>query len=121
MVKIKRIYDPATEGDGERILVDRLWPRGVTKESARLSSWVKKLGPTAELRKWFGHDPSRWEDFRTRYTRELQTPDHRALLEDLAARSRRRVVTLVFGARDRERNHAAVLKSLIGNIAKKAA
>jgi len=121
MIRIKRAYDPVSEGDGERILVDRLWPRGVTKEAARISSWMKELAPTTELRKWFGHDPAHWEEFQTRYAKELQTPDHRALLGDLAARSRQGVVTLVFGARDREHNHAIVLKNVIGNIAKKAA
>ena len=121
MILIKRAYDPVSDGDGERILVDRLWPRGVTKEAARISSWMKELGPTTGLRKWFGHDPSRWEEFQVRYAKELQTPDHRALLGDLAARSRQGVVTLVFGARDREHNHAIVLKNLIGDIVKKAA
>ena len=120
MIRIKRAYDPVSEGDGERILVDRLWPRGVTKEAARISSWMKELGPTTELRKWFGHDPSRWEEFQVRYAKELQTPDLRALLGDLAARSRQGVVTLVFGARDREHNHAIVLKNVIGDIVKKA-
>lgn len=66
MITIKRAYDPPSEEDGERILVDRLWPRGITKEAAHLSSWLKELGPTTELRKWFGHDPSRWEEFQTR-------------------------------------------------------
>lgn len=121
MIRIKRAYDPVSEGDGERILVDRLWPRGVTKEAARISSWMKELGPTTELRKWFGHDPAHWEEFQTRYAKELQTPDRRALLGDLAARSRQGVVTLVFGARDREHNHAIVLKNMIGDIVKKAA
>jgi uncharacterized protein YeaO (DUF488 family) len=121
MIMIKRVYDPASEGDGERILVDRLWPRGVTKEAARISSWMKELGPTTELRKWFGHDPSRWEEFRRRYAGELQARDRQALLGDLAARSRQGVVTLVFGARDREHNHAIVLKNIVNGIVKKAA
>jgi uncharacterized protein YeaO (DUF488 family) len=121
MIRIKRAYDPVFEGDGERILVDRLWPRGVTKEAARISSWMKELGPTTDLRKWFGHDPSRWEEFRTRYTKELQSPDHRELLGDLVTRSRQDVVTLVFGAKDREHNHAIVLKNMVENIVKKAA
>jgi uncharacterized protein YeaO (DUF488 family) len=121
MIMIKRVYDPVSEEDGERILVDRLWPRGVTKEAARVSSWMKEIGPTTELRKWFGHDPSRWDEFQRRYTRELQTRDHRALLEDLAARSRRGVVTLVFGAKDQEHTHAIVLKNIITDIVKKAA
>lgn len=121
MMMIKRAYDPVSEGDGERILVDRLWPRGVTKEAARISSWMKELGPTTELRKWFGHDPSRWEEFQKRYARELQTRDNQAILRDLVARSRHGVVTLVFGAKDREHNNAIVLKNMIGDIVKKAA
>jgi uncharacterized protein YeaO (DUF488 family) len=120
MITIKRAYDPPSEEDGERILVDRLWPRGITKEAAHLSFWLKELGPTTELRKWFGHDPSRWEEFQRRYERELQTQDKQAILRDLAAKSRYGVITLVFGAKDRERNNAAVLKNLIGNIARKA-
>ena len=96
MIMVKRVYDPVSEGNGERILVDRLWPRGVTKEAARISSWMKELGPPTELRKWFDHDPSRWEEFRTCYMRELQSPDNQALLGDLVARSRLGVVTLVF-------------------------
>jgi uncharacterized protein YeaO (DUF488 family) len=121
MVTIKRVYDPVADGDGERILVDRLWPRGVTKEAARISSWMKELGPTTELRKWFDHDPSRWEEFQRRYAGELQARDRQALLGDLAARSRKGVVTLVFGSRDRERNHAIVLKNILGDIVKNAA
>ena len=121
MIMIKRVYDPASEGDGERILVDRLWPRGVTKEGARISSWMKELGPTTELRKWFGHDPSRWEEFRRRYAVELKARGRQVLLGDLAERSRRGAVTLVFGARDREHNHAIVLKNIIEEIARKAA
>ena len=118
---MKRAYDPPVAEDGERILVDRLWPRGVTKESARLSSWIKDLGPTTELRKWFGHNPSRWEEFRKRYEKELLQPEKRTILPDLAERSRRGVVTLVFAAKDEARNNAVVLKELIERIARKAA
>ena len=121
VILIKRAYDPPSEEDGERILVDRLWPRGIKKEAAHLSPWLKELGPTTGLRKWFGHDPSRWKEFQVRYAKELQTTDHRAFLGELAARSRQGVVTLVFGAKDREHNHAIVLKKLVGDIVKKAA
>ena len=121
MIKMKRAYDPPVAEDGERILVDRLWPRGVTKESARLSSWIKDLGPTTELRKWFGHDPSRWEEFRKRYEVELLQPEKRAVLSDIAERSRRGIVTLVFAAKDETRNNAVVLKDLIGRGVRKAA
>lgn len=120
MITIKRAYDPPSEADGERILVDRLWPRGLKKEAVHLSSWIKDLGPTTELRKWFGHDPSRWEEFRRRYERELQNPEKQVLLRDLGERSRHGVVTLVFGAKDEVRNNAVVLKNLIERIVKKS-
>lgn len=119
MIRIKRAYDPPRAEDGERILVDRLWPRGVTKEAARLSRWVKEIGPTTELRQWFGHDPSRWEAFRQRYEQELRQPEKHAMLLDLARMSRRGVVTLVFAAKDETRNNAVVLKDLIENIGEK--
>ena len=121
MIKIKRVYDTPSEEDGERILVDRLWPRGVTREEARVVSWLKTLGPSTELRKWFGHDPLRWEEFRKQYERELKAPERRAILRDLAEKSRRGVITLVFGAKDELHNNAMVLKHLIGAIAKRAA
>lgn len=121
MITIKRAYDPPGKGDGERILVDRLWPRGVTKEQARLSSWAKELGPTTELRKWFGHDPVRWEEFKRRYGKELRTPEKRAILRDIAERGRHGVVTLVFGAKDVAHNNAVVLKELAEGISGKAA
>jgi uncharacterized protein YeaO (DUF488 family) len=92
----------------------------MTKESAGLSRWVKEIAPTAELREWFGHDPSRWEEFRRRYGRELRQPEKHAILVDLAERSRVRVVTLVFAAKDETRNNAVVLKDLIGNIVMKS-
>jgi uncharacterized protein YeaO (DUF488 family) len=120
MIRIKRAYAPPSEEDGQRILVDRLWPRGITKESARFSSWIKDIGPTTELRKWFGHDPSHWKAFRERYERELRQPEKRAILRELAEQSRLGVVTLVFAARDGTRNHAVVLKDLIERIAGKA-
>ena len=91
------------------------------KEAIHLSSWIKDLGPTTELRKWFGHDPSRWEEFRRRYERELQDPEKQAILRDLGERSRHGVVTLVFGAKDEVRNNAVVLMNLIERIVKKPA
>jgi uncharacterized protein YeaO (DUF488 family) len=121
MVRIKRAYDPPRAEDGERILVDRLWPRGMAKESARLASWIREIGPTTELRKWFGHDPSRWEEFRRRYERELHRPDKRAILRDLAERSRGGILTLVYASKDEVRNNAVVLKDLIENAAGKPA
>ena len=119
MIRIRRAYDPPGAEDGERILVDRLWPRGTTKVSARLSAWLRDIAPTAELRRWFGHDPSRWEEFRRRYANELRRPEQHAILKDLAERSLRGVVTLVFAAKDENRNNAVVLKERIEEIAKR--
>ncbi len=121
MIRIKRVYDAPDRDDGERILVDRLWPRGVTKEKACIESWRKEIGPSTELRQWFGHDPRRWDEFQRRYERELQDPGKRAVLRDLAARSRRGTVTLVFGARDELHNNAMVLKHLIDGIVRRVA
>jgi uncharacterized protein YeaO (DUF488 family) len=121
MIKIKRAYDPPSIEDGQRILVDRLWPRGTTKESTRFSSWIKDISPTTELRKWFGHDPLRWKEFRERYIRELRQPEKHAILRDLAEQGRLGVVTLVYAAKDETRNHAVVLKDLIERISGKAA
>ena len=114
MLKIKRVYDPPERGDGERILVDRLWPRGLSKRNAAVDVWLKDLGPSHELRKWFGHDPRRWNEFRRRYRAEL-----RAKHDSLAATARkasRGTVTLLFGARDPEHNQAVVLKETIERL-----
>ncbi len=121
MIRIKRIYAPPAREDGERILVDRLWPRGVSREQAHIDAWLQEIGPSTGLRKWFGHDPSRWGEFRNRYAKELDEPGKRAVLRDLAARSGRGVVTLLFGAKDELRNNAVVLKALVDGIARKAA
>lgn len=121
MIRIKRVYDAPGKDDGERILVDRLWPRGVSREEARIVSWIKEIGPSTELRKWFGHDPTRWDEFQKRYERELHHPEKQAVLHNLADRSRRGTVTLVFGARDELHNNAMVLKHLIDGIARRVA
>ncbi len=121
MIRIKRVCDAPGKDDGERILVDRLWPRGVSREEARIVSWVKEIGPSTELRKWFGHDPARWNEFQKRYERELHDPEKQVVLRGLADRSRRGVVTLVFGARDELHNNAMVLKHLIDGIARRVA
>jgi uncharacterized protein YeaO (DUF488 family) len=110
-VRIKRAYEPAAPADGYRILVDRLWPRGVTHEEARLDDWVPDLGPSSELRRWFSHDPARFDEFRRRYTRELATK--RATLTDLRRRARTRPLTLVYSARDTEHNDAVVLAEVL--------
>lgn len=113
MIRLKRIYDPPSEDDGERFLVERLWPRGMTREAAQLTGWLKDLAPSTALRQWFGHDPQRWDEFRKRYEAELQTPEKRALLRQLADKARQGPVTLVYAARDAERNSAVALKELV--------
>lgn len=110
-VRLKRAYEPAAAGDGARVLVDRLWPRGVRKEDAALHSWAKDLAPSDVLRRWFGHDPSRWDEFRRRYRSELaEQRDAVAVLRSLA---RQGTLTLVYGARDTEHNEAVVLRNVI--------
>lgn len=111
--RLKRVYEPWAEEDGERYLVDRLWPRGLKREEARLAGWLRELAPSDELRRFFGHDPSRWEEFRERYRRELSRPDIAPLLEELRAKARSGTVTLLYAARDEKRNNALVLKELL--------
>lgn len=110
-LKLKRAYDPPEPGDGVRILVDRLWPRGVTKEKAKVDEWIRDIAPSAELRKWFGHDPEKWPEFRRRYAAELKS--HRSELKDLATRARKEKVTLLFAAKDAEHNNAVVLRDVL--------
>jgi uncharacterized protein YeaO (DUF488 family) len=111
MVKIKRVYDTASRGDGKRILVDRLWPRGLRKEDARIDRWLKEIAPSNELRKWFGHDPAKWPEFRKRYAAELAKNSE--LLEELRAEAGKGIITLLFAAKDAAHNNAVVLKELI--------
>ena len=110
-LRLKRAYEPAAPNDGVRILVDRLWPRGVSKAKAQLDDWMKEIAPSAELRQWFGHDPARWGEFQQRYRAELQ--QHDELLEQIRALSSKGVVTLVYGARDEEHNDAVVLRAVL--------
>lgn len=110
-VRLKRVYENAANADGYRVLVDRIWPRGVSKDAARLNAWRKELAPSSELRKWFGHDPQKWEDFKKRYFRELD--DHPEDVEDLAKLARERRVTLLFGAKDEEHNNAVALREYL--------
>lgn len=116
MITIKRVYDPPDPSDGLRVLVDRLWPRGLTKEKARVDEWLSDFAPTNVLRIWFAHDPERWEEFRTRYRNELAATGRMEDLRELAERGRRETVTLLFGARDRERNNAAVLRDILEEL-----
>lgn len=110
-VRLKRAYEPVDNEDGTRILVDRLWPRGVSKVDAALDQWMKEVAPSTELRKWFGHDPDRWEEFRRRYSAELhQNPE---LLSQLRSLARRGPITLVYSAHDEVHNDAIVLRNVI--------
>jgi uncharacterized protein YeaO (DUF488 family) len=110
-IKIKRIYDPAAEDDGRRILVDRLWPRGIKKDDAAIDEWLKDIAPSNELRKWFSHDPSKWTEFKERYIEELK--QKRDMVERLRMDADKGGITLVFAAKDTEHNNAAVLMELI--------
>lgn len=110
-VEIKRAYEPAEAADGYRILIDRLWPRGISKEEARLDEWARELAPSPELRRWFGHDPARFAEFRRRYRGELEAQDEK--LRELRRRAHQSTVTLVYGARDTEHNDAVVLAELL--------
>lgn len=111
MVKLKRAYEPPAPGDGTRILVDRLWPRGVKKSDAAIDQWLKDIAPTSELRKWFGHRPERWLEFQRRYRAELQ--EHPDLVEEIRSATRSGPVTLVYGARDEAHNEAIVLREML--------
>ncbi len=113
MVRIKRAYEPPARGDGYRVLVDRLWPRGVRKEGLRLDLWAKELAPSPALRTWFGHDPARFREFARRYHAELRAAPACALLRELGGRAGSGTVTLVYGARDEQHNGAVVLRERI--------
>ena len=113
MIKIKRVYEKPEDEDGIRILVDRLWPRGLTKEKASIDLWLKDIAPGTELRKWFGHDPSKWDEFRKRYCQELKNNIEQGLL--LKQQMKKGTVTLVYGAKDEEHNEALVLKELFNS------
>jgi uncharacterized protein YeaO (DUF488 family) len=110
-VRAKRAYDPPDDGDGYRVLIDHVWPRGVSRERARLDDWARELAPSDGLRKWFDHDPARFAEFRARYRHELA--DHPARLDELRRRAASGPLTIVYAARDREHNNAAVLSELL--------
>ncbi|WP_082074875.1 DUF488 family protein [Martelella endophytica] len=109
-VKIKRVYDEPDKADGLRVLVDRLWPRGLTKDKARVDLWAKEVAPSSDLRKWFAHREDRWDDFQRRYRAELA---ENGALDELCAESEENTVTLLYGARDQRINHARVLAAVI--------
>jgi len=107
-LKIKRVYEQPAKGDGKLILVDRLWPRGLTKEKASIDLWLKDIAPTTELRKWFGHDPDKWKEFKKRYHQELK--NNKEQVSILYEQLKKRRVTLLYGAKDEQHNEALVLK-----------
>ena len=113
-IKIKRVYEQPDKKDGERILVDRLWPRGLTKEKAGVDLWLKEIAPSTELRKWFDHDPEKWQRFRGRYETEIRHKDD--LIKILRQKAREGTITLIYGARDERHNEALVLKQFLERI-----
>jgi uncharacterized protein YeaO (DUF488 family) len=110
-IRVKRAYTPQSCDDGCRVLVDRLWPRGIGKEAARIDEWCREIAPSAELRKWYGHAPERWPEFRRRYFAELAEKEE--LVAELLEKARSEVLTLVFGAKDAEHNNAVALKEYL--------
>ena len=118
-VRLKRVYDPPSLQDGARVLVDRLWPRGLTKEAAALDAWMKEISPSHELRKWFHAHPAQWSKFREKYLAELTTGEAHAALQQLHDLARkRRGLTLLFASKNLERNNATVLKELVDGVRK---
>ena len=111
MIQLKRVYEKPSRKDGVRILVDRLWPRGLTKERAAVNLWLKDVAPSSELRKWFGHDPAKWKQFQVRYRKELR--EKKEALKQLKKKSQDHTVTLVYGARDEQHNEALVLRKIL--------
>jgi uncharacterized protein YeaO (DUF488 family) len=111
-VQVRRIYDDAADGDGTRVLVDRVWPRGLRKDDARYDEWVKDVAPSTELRKWYGHDPERFDEFRRRYRAELDGSSSLEQLRELAGRG---TLTLLTATKDPEASQAAVLRELLGS------
>ena len=110
-IQLKRAYEKPSMDDGIRILVDRLWPRGVSKKAAAIDQWCKEIAPSTELRKWFAHDPDRWREFRRRYTAELR--EHAAEVQAIRDHARRGPITLVYAARDEVHNGAVVLRDVL--------
>ena len=110
---MKRIYEPVSDEDGYRILVERLWPRGVSKEVAELDAWEKDIAPSNALRRWYGHDPKKWEEFQERYEGELETPERQEILDNLVRCGQRGIVTLLYASRAGEISGAAVLRRVL--------
>jgi uncharacterized protein YeaO (DUF488 family) len=110
-IQTKRVYEQPADNDGSRILVDRLWPRGLTKEKAKVDLWLKEIAPSTELRQWFGHEPKKWRRFRGRYETELR--HNSDLIEMLKTKAKQGTITLLYGARDEKHNEALVLKQFL--------
>ena len=113
-VRVKRVYEEPAKADGRRVLVDRIWPRGLKKAEARVDEWLKEIAPSTGLRKWFGHDPARWKEFKKRYAAELD--DQRKKVEELVQEAGKRTVTLLFSAKDIEHNNAVALKKYLQGL-----
>ncbi len=110
-IRLKRVYEKPSPEDGKRILVERLWPRGLRKDQAKIDLWLKDVAPSAELRKWYGHDPEKWNEFKARYWKELEAKPE--LVADLAQECKANTVTFVFGSKEKKLNSAAALKEYI--------
>jgi uncharacterized protein YeaO (DUF488 family) len=117
-LRMRRIYDPPADGDGTRVLVDRIWPRGLSKQAARIDEWRKDVAPSTELRQWYGHDPERFEEFTRRYLVELQERERMAALTDLRGLARRGPLTLLTATKELDISQAAVLLSLLARSAR---
>jgi uncharacterized protein YeaO (DUF488 family) len=115
-ISIKRAYDPAGSADGYRVLVDRLWPRGIRKQALALDEWNKEVAPSTELREWFGHDPERWVEFQKRYRHELADAQHQEALRSLLKSAGHRGLTLIYAAKDLKHNHALVLQAVLRKL-----
>jgi len=111
MLKIKRVYDPVSADDGKRILIDRLWPRGIKKEKAHIDEWLKEIAPSNELRRWYSHDPAKWAEFKKRYRKEIAGEAER--LKKIKVEARKQTVTLLFSSKELERNNAVALKEML--------
>lgn len=113
MVVSKRVYETYEESDGYRVLIDRLWPRGLSKAKAHVDAWPKEIAPSTELRTWYGHDPNKWSEFQKRFQEELKAPEARSVLDDLVKRGKRGRVTLLFSSHAADISNAAVLEPLL--------